>query len=506
MLDLHSLAHRFELPPGSSESGSSLVWVLNGTLLVAAAASLVWLWHIARRHDLPRANARVQRFVLSTPILIVLTLSGIFNVGTASYLGYEVPRDLLQDVQSAKLWLQGKPAFPLNMTDQIRDTLDHEPTPTSASRWVPGLGEIEKASYQKMEHEPWAQAHPAGMTLLLALFVPWLHVRAIQLLFSLFSVAALAATVWLLGKGLGFSSTPRLTAALFLALVGCYPFWMVIRNGQIGMILTFLMTLTWYLLRQERDAAAGVWLGIATGLKLFPGLLLVYLLTKRRKAFWTGAFTAGAFLLLSFGIVGWHNTLDYLRVTNFVQEYYRGYRANLSLLSVFTGIVPLERYAHILAEVCFVGFIALLVWTVTRRSREATKSVTVDLEYAMFMALLPVLSPVSWDHYMVVLTLPLAVLISLLRTESVFPERRWWTAGFVFVTAVLAVPQPCSAWLANVLQVSRPIILVKLPVLAVFCTFTLLWAMRMQLVPRGSALLYPKRKPSKEASERSTAA
>ena len=506
MMDLHSLAHRFELPPGSSESGSSLVWVFNGTLLVATAATLVWLWHIVRRHDLARANARVQRFVLSTPILIVLTLCAIFNVGTSTYLGYEVPRDLLQDVESAKLWLQGKPAFPLNMTDQIRDTLDHEPAPTSASPWVRGLGEIEKASYQKLESEPWAQAHPAGMTLLLSLFVPWLHVRAIQLLFSLFSVLALAGTVWLLGKRLGFASTPGLTTALFLALAGCYPFWMVIRNGQVAMVLTFLMTLAWYLLRQERDTAAGIWLGIAAGLKLFPGLLLVYLLAKRRKAFWSGALTAAAFLLLSFGIVGWHNTLDYFRVANFVQEYYRGYRANLSLLAVFTGIVPLARYAHLLAEICFVGFIALLLWTVTRRSREATKSVTLDLEYAMFMALLPVLSPVSWDHYLVVLTLPLAVMISLLRADNVFPERRWWTAGFLFVTAVAAIPQPCSAWLAGVLRLSRPMILVKLPVLAVFCTFTLLWAMRMQLVPKDSALLFPRKKPGAETSQRSTAA
>jgi len=64
------------------------------TLLVVAAATALWLWHFARRRDLARANDRLKRFVLSTPILIVLILSGTFNVITASYLGYEVPRDL----------------------------------------------------------------------------------------------------------------------------------------------------------------------------------------------------------------------------------------------------------------------------------------------------------------------------------------------------------------------------------------------------------------------------
>ena len=503
MLNLHSIAHRFELPPGSAESGSSLVWALNGTLLVAAAATAVWLWHFAVRRDIGRANERLKRFALSTPILVVLMLSGTFNFVTSNYLGYEVPRDLLQDVESAKLWLQGKPAFPLNMTDDIRNTLQQEPKPGSASQWIPRLGEIEQTSARRVEGEPWAQAHPASMTLLLALFVPWLHVRTIQLLFALISLAALAGTVHLLGKGLGFSR--RLKAVFFWALVGWFPFWMVLRNGQVGMFLTFFMTLSWYLLRQDRDRAAGVWLGVATALKLFPGLVAVYLLVRRRKAFWPAFVSASALLLLSFGIVGWHNTLDYFRVVRFVQDYYRDYKANLSLLSVFTGIAPLTRFAPILAQLFFVAFIALLIYTVTRKSREVAGAVTLDLEYAMFMALLPVLSPVSWDHYLVILTLPLAVLISCLRNSVVFPERRWWSIGFLFVVAVLAVPQPCSMWMASVLRLSRPIVLVKLPVAAVFAVFALLWGMRMHLALPSSALRFPPAKVDTESIERTAA-
>jgi Glycosyltransferase family 87 len=502
MLNFHAIAHRFELPPGSAESGSSLMWALNGTLLVAAAAAALWLWHFARRRDLSRANHRLQRFVLSTPILLVLILSGSFNLVTASYLGYEVPRDLLQDVESAKLWLQGRPAFPLNMTADIRDTLNHEPPPPSADRWIPGLSQIEQTSARRVQSEPWAQAHPASMTLLLALFVPWLHVRLIQLLFGFASLAALAGTIRLLSKGLNF--TPRLSAVLFWGLVGWFPFWVVIRNGQVGMILTFLMTLGWYLLRQERDLAAGISLGVATALKLFPALVLVYLLFRRRKAFWPGALAASTLLLLSFSLVGWHNTLDYFRVVHFVQSYYRDYKANLSLLSVFTGIAPLARFAPVLAQISFVALLGLLLYTITRKSRDAGPA-TLDLEYAMFMALLPILSPVSWDHYLVILTLPLAVLISCLCSSSVFPERRWWSLGFLFAAAVLAVPQPFSAWMAGVLRLSRPIILLKLPVAAVFAIFALLWGMRMHLALPPSALKFPPTKTESEDSTRSAA-
>src|SRR5450432_1325352 len=483
MLDFPTLAHRFELPPGSAESGSSLVWALNGTLLVAVAASSLWLWHFAFRRDLARANDRVRRFVLSTPILIVLILSGSFNLITASYLGYEVPRDLLQDVESAKLWLQGRPAFPLNMTADIRDTLAQEPAPSSADRWIPALNQIEQISVHRLITEPWAQAHPASMTLLLALFVPWLHIRFIQLLFGFLSVAALAGTVRLLARGLQFS--PRLAAVLFFGLLGWYPFWVVLRNGQVSMILAFLMTLSWYYLRQQRNLGAGLSLGLATALKLFPGLLFVYLLFRRRKAFWPGALTAATLLLFSFSLVGWHNTLDYFRVVRFVQDYYRDYKANLSLLSVFSSFAPLERFAPVLAQLCFLALLGLLLYTVTRKSSDPT--VALALDFAMFMALLPILSPVSWDHYLVVLILPMAVFVACLRLGNLVNGTRWWTVAVLFSSLLLAVPQPFSAWGGRHLTLNHQVFLFKLPVLAVFAVFAVLWGMRMQLTQPSGA-------------------
>ncbi len=491
MSSLNNFLHVFSLPRGTPETSTSLVWALNATLLVAVSALVVWLWRFARQRDLASANARLMRFLVSTPILSVLALGAIFNVGTAMYLGYEVPRDILQDIVSAKLWLQGQPAFPLNMTDQIRDVMDHEPAPASLDRWSPTLAQMEKRAYDAVVTEPWAQAHPASMTLLLALFVPWMHVRTIQLLFSLAALASLLGTVWILRKGLGAPATPRLFTALTLGLLGWFPFWMVLRNGQVGFLLTFLMALGWYLLRRERNVAAGICLGVATALKLFPGLLLVYLLIRRRKAFWPGALTTAVLLVASFGLVGWQNTQDYLRVTHFVQEYYKDYPANLSMMSIFTALTPgLELRWHI-SRIFFVACLGFLAWTVTRKSRDVEGSLTFDLEYAMCIALMPVLSPVSWDHYLVVLALPVAVLISSLR-KSFFAEQWMWTAGFLVVSAVLAVPRHFSNWIGLfVLHLRHPILLIKLPVVAVFGVFILLWGMRMRLAQPTSAMKSP---------------
>ncbi len=506
MSNLNGFLNVFSLPHGTGETGSSLVWALNVTLLVAMTGMVVWLWSYARRREIAPANTRLKRFLTSIPILAVLALGAVFNVGSATYLGYEVPRDILQDVVSAKLLLQGKPAFPLNMTDEIKDMMDHEPAPPSLARWSPALAQMEQHAYYALVTEPWAQAHPAAMTLLLTLMVPWLHPRTIQLLFSLASLASLFGTVWILRKGLGTPATPRLLAALTLGFLGWFPFWMVLRSGQVGFVLTFLIVLAWYFLRSERNVAAGVCLGVATALKLFPGLFLVYLLLKRRKAFWPGALTTAALLVGSFGLVGWQNTLDYFKVTHFVQEYYKVYPANLSMLSVFTTIAPgVEARFHlsrILSPMFFVAIVCLLAWTVTRKSRDVAGTLTFDLEYAMFMALLPVLSPVSWDHYLVVLILPIAVLMSCLRKGSLFGERGWWTAGFVVAFAILAVPRFFSNWVAVlILHMRYPIFLVKLPVIAVFGIFALLWSMRMQLAHPTTAMKSPKRQGQIEAGE-----
>jgi len=492
-MSVQSLIAFIAFPSAGAEAGSALFFIFNGTLIVAASGTLVWLWRFLRTQDVSAANKRVRAFLLSTPIVFVLALGAIFNVSTAAYMGYEVPRDIMQDIQSAKFLWAGQPAFPQNMTNEIKQTIDHEPPPASLAKWVPGLAVIESEAYRYLVKEPWTQAHPAGMTLLLASLVPWLPVRAIVLLFSFASVVSLLGTVWLLRKQLRIPDDSRLWLAFALAFLGWFPFWIVVRTGQVSCFLAFLMTLAWSFLRRERNVAAGICLGVATALKLFPGFLIVYLLLRRRKAFWPAALTAGALLTGSFALVGWQNTRDYMRVVNFVQEYYKGYRANLSILSVFSGLAPsLDsrwHFAIILSRFFLVATVAFLAWTVTRKSRDERGAVTLDIEYALFMALLPVLSPVSWDHYLVILVLPVAVLISCLRPASVLAENRWRVAGFVLTAAVLAVPEHFAAWIARLVYPSM--LLFKLPVIAVFGVFALLWGMCMQLAQPSRVVPVP---------------
>ncbi|WP_445518262.1 glycosyltransferase 87 family protein [Streptomyces sp. NEAU-174] len=70
---------------------------------------------------------------------------------------------------------------------------------------------------------------------------------------------------------------PRPAAVLALAAVGvwCEPVWTTLRYGQINLLVTALVL--WDLTRRSGHRWAGVGTGIATGIKLTPGLFVVFL-------------------------------------------------------------------------------------------------------------------------------------------------------------------------------------------------------------------------------------
>ncbi len=51
--------------------------------------------------------------------------------------------------------------------------------------------------------------------------------------------------------------------------------------GNVSLVLLWLVVLGWRDFRRERSTLAGVWLGLATAFKLYPGLLLMSLAVRR---------------------------------------------------------------------------------------------------------------------------------------------------------------------------------------------------------------------------------
>ena len=83
--------------------------------------------------------------------------------------------------------------------------------------------------------------------------------------------------------------------------------------GQYYVFLLFLMTLTVFLLRVGRSAAAGFLSGITFGLKLYTGPLILYFFAKRKWRAAAGMATGSLLMLLvAVAIFGWADVWMYL--------------------------------------------------------------------------------------------------------------------------------------------------------------------------------------------------
>jgi hypothetical protein len=275
--------------------------------------------------------------------------------------------------------------------------------------------------YQGYRKKSWEfgihyNAHPPA-SVLLALPLARLDYSDAFLVWSLASLAAGALSGWLVVRQLRLPFTLlTLIQALTLLLV-CNPFRQQMHQGQLNLILLLLVTGTWAAERSGRPAVAGLLLGLATAFKLFPGLLFVYYLLRWR---WDviGWGVAGFVLInvVAVGELGVGAFESYLRDSVPAVGVFADWWPNISLpgfwLKLFDGrtgrVVPLwhnptlARFGIVLSWVVVLGLLA----RATLRGRTQRDH---DATFGLTLVAMLLLSPVTWDHYAVLLLVPVVV-------------------------------------------------------------------------------------------------
>lgn len=170
------------------------------------------------------------------------------------------------------------------------------------------------ALYQQysMRYRPYDAADPAASLpespiypyppFLAVLLLPfaWLGYPAARWLWLALNVALLGACLWLTGQAFQLRLPRPVALGLCLLAVVFAPIYSSLHLGQISLALLFLVLLGFDLERRGRPGWAGLALGLAALIKLFPGFLLVYYLARRRWA----AVAAGAATVIVGGLVG----------------------------------------------------------------------------------------------------------------------------------------------------------------------------------------------------------
>jgi alpha-1,2-mannosyltransferase len=253
---------------------------------------------------------------------------------------------------------------------------------------------------------------------------------------ALVSTFALAATVWIAFRELGWQGTARIGATLLVAglVFWTEPVQRALYLGQVELVLMALIV--WDLCQPDNRRLKGAATGIAAGIKLVPALFIVYLLLTRR--FRQAAVAAGAFVVTV--IIGFiflpGASVTWWLDGNFFQAGRTGFpgdQQNQSLNGMLTrlaGSVTHGEPLWIVAGV-IVGVLGLAAAVILHQSGRTFAGLMACALTALLV------SPISWDHHWVWIAPGLALIIDA-GVRASAAARAWWLALAAAVLAVYA--------------------------------------------------------------------
>jgi hypothetical protein len=330
--------------------------------------------------------------------------------------------DFYQDWGSARNYLTGLPVY------------------TTHTMSIPRHLGLPSNPIPSIEHN----AHPPTSVLLALPLALFSYPHAV-LAWNVISLIALAVSLWLVARELVLPCTMLLPAAALLSL--CHPVYGNVYQGQLTLILVLLVTGIWAFERSGQLSLAGILLGLAAAIKLFPLYLVVYFLARGR--FRVLITVALALLVLSVAtalVLGVDTYRDYLRIVLPEQAKFRSFSYNLSIAGFWhklfnpvteTGpVVPLwscpllAHWGTITSDFATTVIVVLLAYSARTRAQQ-------EIAFATAVTCMLLVSPVTWDFSLPLLLVPIAVMVrSAKRSES-----RWMPAALILILAIVWIPQ-----------------------------------------------------------------
>jgi alpha-1,2-mannosyltransferase len=361
-------------------------------------------------------NPRTTRLLWRLFPLALLLLAGVLfwlRLPTLVKTLNSYPWDGKVDWLAARAFLAGKnPYSPQELAAVKLDGLGHPPT---TSFWFIPLALLDMQMMSKVL---------GTLSILMLLAQCWLVARELQV-----------RSAWAVG-------------ILFGVLV-LYREWMRfhLHLAQISQLISFLLVLTWVALRRRRDWLAGIPLGIACTLKLFPGLVAVFILLSRRwRPIVIAALiylTVAAIMTARFGPECWP---QFIASERKVVDLWIGNMRNASLYGILiriyspvcvrqSGSIPqATAIASALTATLFAS--ALLLWRRIPAALRASEPYRTDLPFMMLVVLGVFGNPFVYEHYYALLVPPVGVAIAT--SISAYRQQHLSRAGLIVVLVAQA--------------------------------------------------------------------
>jgi len=232
------------------------------------------------------------------------------------------------------------------------------------------------------------------------------------------------------------------TLLCFAGLLVWPPVLYNLEKGQFTILIAMLIAVGWVWLSGRGCRAAGVSIGLAAALKLFPALLGVYLAIRHRRSVVWFVVTAAAATVLPLLWLGWRAVPEFIAQTSGNLSYWetwpavtyslRGLAARLLIGSNWSlAVLHAPKAATVTVLVASVVLMGIAVHTTLRHNPTHDSD---DLLFAMWSVLLLPLNPLAMGHNGVLLALPIVLIGRALATDPSTSLKVLWAAGSVLVS------------------------------------------------------------------------
>jgi hypothetical protein len=307
----------------------------------------------------------------------------------------EISEDFYQDWASAKNYFEGLPVYTHHAVTTRLYLNGRDPT----------RGDLE------------VNAHPPTSVLF---FLPlaFLDYPYAFFVWNLVSLLLLFGSIWLVVRELRISlSLSSLCPAVVLILV-CTPLRDHLYLGQITLLVVFLVTGVWAADRSGHPWWAGFLLGAAATVKILPFLFFFYFLIRGRlRVVLAGALSVAALTVLTSAILGTDTYRTYILEVMPHVEGFRSHAYNASPTGLWTllfdpadnlRVEPLWRNAAI-AQIGSLSFSIAIICVLGCAAWKARNPIAFDLAFSLTIIGILLVSPITWNHYYLLLIIPLGL-------------------------------------------------------------------------------------------------
>jgi alpha-1,2-mannosyltransferase len=339
-------------------------------------------------HQAAVSSRAVRHIAWAVAAAAALGLNGL------PILGSLLPRDrglkdFFQEWASARNWWQGRDLY-TSQRQTVRAYLHRELQP----------GEVE------------VNAHPPPAVLLVLPLAHLEYPTALQI-WNLLGICLVAASAYVTARELRLRVTVASLAPL--AVLFCSnPVRAQFDQGQLNAVLLALLTAAWFCDRRGLSWASGAAVGAAAAIKLFPAYLLVYFSCRRNGRALLGMFAGAlAMILMAWLLFGEAPYVEYFndvlpRVESWrlagLNASWHGFWLRLMAPpgSRFVAFLPAPAVGNVLALTGSAVVSAVAAYVTWRAGTMSEQS----RAWAACVAGMLLCSPITWDHYFVLLLLP----------------------------------------------------------------------------------------------------